>query len=98
MIRIKQLIEEFDASNAIYPERNLTYGTWLKFIEAEHTENYSDEKYNLARENKMSKQALQSWIDTLNKQNDALELLEIEIDLLLTRAREKRNSHHHPNG
>lgn len=88
---LEKFIEEFNASNAIaFPERNITYGTWLELMSEEYKSNLSDELYDSVRKMKISKPALLSMTDSLNKQNEALRLLEIDMNLVTKKAREGR--------
>lgn len=86
---LEKFIEEFNASNAIaFPERNITYGTWLELMSEEYKSYLSDERYDSVRKMKVSKPALLSMIDSLNKQNEALRLLEIDMNLVTKKAKE----------
>lgn len=85
--KIRQFINDFNASNAIaFPERNLTYGTYLEMMSEEYSKNLSDEKYEFVRYGKITKPTLLSMIESLNKQNEALRLMEIDIDLVIKKA------------
>ena len=89
--KLREFIAEFDASSAIaFPERNVTYGTWLEMMSEEYKANLSEELYEVAKKGKIPKPTLLSMIDSLNKQNEALRLMEIDMNLVIKKAREGR--------
>ncbi|HET8572279.1 MAG TPA: hypothetical protein VFL76_00280 [Edaphocola sp.] len=89
--KLKGFIEEFDASNAIaYPERNVTYGTWLEMMSEEYKSSLSEELYEFAKKGKIPKPTLLSMSDSLNKQNEALRLMEMDMNLVIKKAQESR--------
>lgn len=88
--KLKQFINDFNASEAIaFPERNLTYGTYLEMMSEEYEKNLSDELYEFTRTKKLTKPTLLTMIDSLNKQNEALRLMEIDINLVIKKANER---------
>jgi len=81
-------IEEFDASNAIaFPERNITYGECLDTMSEEYKLNLSDEQFGIIRRRKLSKPTLLSLTASLEKQNEALRLLEIDMKMVIKKVR-----------
>src|SRR5690606_8011031 len=89
--KLRGFINEFDASKAIaFPERNLSYGTWLEMMEEEYNANLTDELYNFAKNGKMPKPTLLSMIDSLNRQNEALRLIDVDVNLIIKKTREGR--------
>ncbi|AMA49200.1 hypothetical protein [Flavobacterium covae] len=89
--KLRGFIVEFSASNAIaFPEKNLTYGTWLEMMSEEYKKNLSDELYEFAKKGKIPKPTLLSMTDSLNRQNEALRLMEIDMDLIIKKAKEGR--------
>lgn len=87
--KLGKFIEEFNASTAIaFPERNLTYGTCLEMISEEYKLCLSDELYESVKKGKISKPTLLSMTDSLNKQNEALRLLEIDMNIVIKKVRE----------
>lgn len=89
--KLKQFINDFNASEAIaFPERNLTYGTYLEMMSEEYEKNLSDELYEFTRTKKLTKPTLLTMIDSLNKQNEALRLMEIDVNLVIKKANEGR--------
>jgi hypothetical protein len=89
-VNLKNFINEFNADNAIaFPERNLTYGIWLETMIAEYNSNLSDELYEFIKSQKLTKPNIQSMTESLNKQNENLRLLDIDMKLVINRARDK---------
>lgn len=86
---LKNFIDEYNAYGAIaFPERNLSYGHYLEQMQANHTQNLSDEGYKLLSENQkvLTKPMLASSIDSFNKQNESLRLMDIDIQLVIKKA------------
>ncbi|ANO48660.1 hypothetical protein V8245_09665 [Flavobacterium columnare] len=89
--KLRGFIVEFSASNAIaFPEKNVTYGTWLEMMSEEYKKNLSDELYEFTKKEKIPKPTLLSMTDSLNRQNEALRLIEIDMDLIIKKAKEGR--------
>ncbi|MFK7032589.1 hypothetical protein [Flavobacterium oreochromis] len=89
--KLRGFILEFDTSKAIaFPERNITYNNWLEMMAEEYNRNLSDELYESVKKGKISKPILLSMTDSLNRQNEALRLMEIDMDLIIKKAREGR--------
>lgn len=89
--KLRDFIEEFDAANAIaFPERNVTYGTCLELMSEEYKSNLSEESYEFLKNGKIPKPTLLSMSDSLNKQNEALRLIDIDINLVIKKARDGR--------
>lgn len=89
--KLKGFISEFNAENAIaFPERNVTYGTFLEMTQKEYQSNLSDKRLENMQTTKLPKPTLLAMIDSLNKQNEALRLMEMDMDVVIQKAREGR--------
>ncbi|AEW86133.1 hypothetical protein FCOL_06560 [Flavobacterium columnare ATCC 49512] len=56
----------------------------------EYKKNLSDELYEFTKKEKIPKPTLLSMTDSLNRQNEALRLIEIDMDLIIKKAKEGR--------
>lgn len=84
---LEGFIEKHDAFNAIaFPERNITYGHMLEQMKAEFEVNLSEPLYDKLKKTKFSKPEIDSAIDSLNKQNEALRLVDIDMRLIIRKA------------
>ncbi len=89
--KLRGFIDEFDTSSAIaFPERNITYDTWLEMMSEEYKSNLSEDLYEVVKKGKIPKPTLLSMSDSLTKQNEALRLMEIDMNLVIKKARESR--------
>lgn len=86
---LTRFIEEYDAYDAIaFPEKNLSYGHYLEQMQASYAENLSEDCYKVLVENKklLTKPMLTSYVDSLNKQNESLRLIDIDMQMVIRKA------------
>ena len=77
---IKKLIYEYNIGNEIaFPERNVTYNTYLDLMKEEYKTSLSDELFESLKISKFKKPRILSHIESLSKQNDALILIDIDM-------------------
>ncbi len=85
---LNEFIIEFDASYSIaFPDNKLTYGECLEMISEEYSLNLSDEQFELVKHGKITKPTLLSLTNSLEKQNEALRFLEINMKMVIKKAR-----------
>lgn len=91
----KNLSEFIDKHNAFdsiaFPERSITFGHFLEQMKSEFAENLSDKLFLTLKKRKFSKPELTSSIDSLNKQNEALRLVDIDLKLIVRKVDSKDN-------
>lgn len=91
----KNLSEFIDKHNAFdliaFPERSITFGHFLEQMKSEFAENLSDKLFLKLKKRKFSKPELTSSIDSLNKQNEALRLVDIDLKLIIRKVDSKDN-------
>lgn len=88
---IEEFIHKFNAYDAIaFPEKQLNYGHYLEQMKAEFENNLSDKVYNKLKKTKFTKPLIDSTIDSLNKQNESLRLIEIDIKIVIKQASSKQ--------
>lgn len=81
---LSEFIEKYDAYESIaFPERNITYGHFLEQTKTEFSANLSEELFSKIKKRKISKPELTSSIDSLNKQNEALRMVDLELKLII---------------
>ena len=84
---LEEFIEKHNAFNAIaFPEGNITYGQFLEQMKAEFEVNLSEPLYSKLKKKKFSKFEIEAAIDSLNKQNEALRLVDIDMKLIIKKA------------
>jgi hypothetical protein len=89
-IKLKNFIIEYNANDEIvFPERNLSYGTWYELIIAEYNRNLSDELYESIRIQKLTKPNIETMTDSLIRQNEALRHMDIDMEVVIKRAKNK---------
>lgn len=89
--KLRSFIIVYNASEGIaIREGNVTFGTWLELMTAEHETALSEERYNGIRKNKIPKPTLLSMSDSLNKQNEHLRMMELEMNLVIKKTSEGR--------
>jgi hypothetical protein len=86
----KTLISDFDADNKIaFHDGNVTYGEYLEMVITEYNNNLCDEKYELIRKQKLTKPNIESMIASLDQQNKALRLINLDIKRIMKQAKTK---------
>ncbi len=81
---LSEFIDKYNAFDSIaFPERNITFGHLLEQMKSEFSENLSDKLFLKIKKRKLSKPELTSSIDSLNKQNEALRLVDIDLKLII---------------
>lgn len=89
--KLKLFIDTYGATNVIaLPERNVTYGTWYELMVSEYDTYLSDVQYQQVKSTKISKPTLLSMTDSLNKQNEALRIIELDLNLVIKKVSEGR--------
>lgn len=84
---ISEFIDRHDAYNLIaFLERNVTYGHYLELMREEFKENLSDNVYECLKKMKFTKPSIDSMTNSLNKQNESLRLIDIDIKLVMKKA------------
>jgi hypothetical protein len=84
---LSDFITRHNAYNSIaFPERNITYGHFLEQMKVEFDSNLTDTLYQVIKKRKFSKPEIDSTIDSLNKQNEALRLVDIDMKLVIRKA------------
>ena len=85
--KLDDFIKKHDAYDAIaFPEKNITYGHFLEQMKEEFDVNLSDQLYHTLKKRKFSKPEIESTIDSLNKQNEALRMMDIDMKLVIRKA------------
>jgi len=85
--KLDDFIKKHDAYDAIaFPEKNITYGHFLEQMKEEFDVNLSDQLYHILKKRKFSKPEIESSIDSLNKQNEALRMMDIDMKLVIRKA------------
>jgi hypothetical protein len=86
----KNLSEFIDKHNSFdsiaFPERNITYGHFLEQMKSEFAENLSEKLFSELKKRKFSKPELTSSIDSLNKQNESLRMVDVDLKLVIRKA------------
>ncbi|UUW08305.1 hypothetical protein NLG42_19625 [Flavobacterium plurextorum] len=75
-----------------FANKDTTLGNYYDLIVEEHKLKLSDELYEFIKKEKISKPTLKSRIDSLNRQNEALKLIELEAKLMLNKANEANDN------
>lgn len=89
---LSEFIKKHQAYDSIaFPERNFTYGHFLEQMKAEYETNLSDKLYLELANRRFSKVELTSSIDSLNKQNEALRLVDIDLKLIIKKVESEQN-------
>ncbi|MTK54094.1 hypothetical protein [Paludibacter sp.] len=84
---LEGFIEKHNAFNAIaFPEKNITYGHMLEQMKAEFEVNLSESLYQKLKKKNLSKPEIEVAIDSLNKQNEALRLVDLDMKLVIRKA------------
>lgn len=87
---LSEFIDKHNAFNSIaFPERNITYGHFLEQMKSEFSINLSEELFLELRNRKFSKAELTSSIDSLNKQNEALRMVDLDLKLIIRKVEQK---------
>jgi len=83
----------FGKTNRVaFANTDTTIGNYYDILVEEHRLKLSDELYEHTKKEKISKATLHSRIDSLNKQNEALRLIELEAKLFLKKANDSRDN------
>ncbi len=89
---LSEFIDKNNAYNSIaFPERNITYGHFLEQMKSEFNMNLSESLFSELKKNKLSKVELTSLIDSFNKQNEALRLIDIDLKLIIRKVESYKN-------
>jgi hypothetical protein len=81
---LSEFIDKNNAYNSIaFPERNITYGHFLEQMKTEFNMNLSESLFTKLKKSKLSKVELTSLIDSFNKQNEALRLIDVDLKLII---------------
>ena len=89
---LSEFINKYNAFDSIaFPERNITFGHFLEQMKSEFAENLSEKLFLELKKRKLSKPELTSSIDSLNKQNEALRLVEIDLKLIIRKVESVEN-------
>jgi hypothetical protein len=84
---LEGFIEKHNAFNSIaFPEKNITYGHMLEQMKAEFEVNLSESLYQKLKKKNLSKPEIEVAIDSLNKQNEALRLVDLDMKLVIRKA------------
>ncbi len=86
---LSKFIEDYNAYNTIAnSDENITFGTYLEILKEEYNKNLTDEVYQSLLNLKLPKPTLQSMIDSLNKQTDALIEVETKMNIMLKKGKD----------
>lgn len=81
---LSEFIDSYNTFDSIaFPERNITFGHFLEQMKSEFAANLSEKLFFELKKRKYSKPELTSFIDSLNKQNEALRLVDIDLKLII---------------
>lgn len=86
--RIQQNLSDFihkhNAYNSIaFPEKNITYGHFFEQMKVEYDSNLTDSLFQLIKKKGFSKPEIDITLESLNKQNEALRLMDIDMKLVI---------------
>lgn len=89
---LSEFIDKYNAYDAIaFPERNITFGHFLEQMKSEFNTSLSENLFFELKKSKLSKIELTSYIDSSNKQNEALRLLDTDLKLVIRKAESYMN-------
>lgn len=90
---LSEFIDKYKTfDSTAFPERNITFGHFLEQMKSEFAENLSEKLYLELKKRKFSKPELTSSIDSLNKQNEALRLVDIDLKLIIRKVESEENN------
>jgi len=87
--RLKEYIDKYNAGSTFaFPDNNITFQTYLDTMTEQFNSNLSDEIFNNIKIAEMTKPRLESHIQSLSKQNEALIAIEIDTNLLFKKQKQ----------